>query len=167
MKLLLEYWRGYLNEGEGETFYHFSNEKFDKFSLDKASDSAIWGRGIYLSDNASDLRGWGKEDRNHGFLYEVEIKTDQKNIIDMTQPIPPKTYERIEAYIGRSLSDKTKEDGIFPFYPLEKKAGSVANAMREMGFEVLKHHPPGSHKGNHYLVVTPSAIDILKEPHTI
>jgi hypothetical protein len=167
MKLLLENWREYINEDEGKTFYHFSNEKFDKFSLDKTSDSAIWGNGIYLSDSPDGLSGWGKEDRNHGFLYKVEIKTDPKNIIDMTQRIPPETYERFEEYIGRPLADITKEDGIFPFNTLDRKGGSVANAMRAMGFEVLKHPPPGAHKGNHYLVVNPSAINILEEPRAI
>ena len=120
MKLLLENWRGYLKEDEGETFYHFSNKKFDEFNLDDASDSAIWGKGVYLSDNPDDLSGWGKEDRSHGFLYKVEIKTDQKNIIDMTQPITPETYERIEEHLGRPLADITKEDGIFPFNTLDK-----------------------------------------------
>ena len=167
MKLLLENWREYLKEDEGEIFYHFSNKKFDEFSLNDASDSAIWGKGVYLSDNPDDLSGWGKEDRNHGFLYKVEIKTDQKNIIDMTQPITPETYERIEEHLGRPLADITKEDGIFPFNTLDKKYGSVANAMREMGFEVLKHPSPGAHKGSHYLVVNPEVINILEEPRAI
>ena len=56
------------------------------------------------------------------------------------------------------------EDGIFPFNTLDKKYGSVANAMREMGFEVLKHPSPGAHKGSHYLVVNPEVINILEEP---
>ena len=156
-----------MNENEGETFYHFSNEKFDKFSLDNTSDSAIWGNGIYLSDSPDDLSGWGKEDRHHGFLYKVAIESAPDNIIDITQPIPPEIYHRIEEYIGRPLADITKEDEIFPFNTLERKDGSVANAMRAMGFEVLKHPSPGAHKGNHYLVVNPSAINILEEPRAI
>ena len=162
MKLLLENWRQYLNVDEGERLYHFSNEKFDKFSLDSASDSAIWGKGVYLSDNPDDLSGWGKVNRSHGFLYKVVIKTDQKNIIDMTQPITSEIYERIEEHIGRPLADITKEDGLFPFNILDRKYGSVANAMRKMGFKALKHPPPGAHKGNHYLVPNPSDIEILK-----
>jgi len=162
MKLLLENWRQYLNENEGERFYHFSNKSFDKFSLDNASDSAIWGKGVYLSDNPDDLSGWGKEGSRRGFLYEVEIETEPDNIIDITQRIPPETYEKIEQHIGRHLADITKEDGIFPFNALDRKYGSVASAMREMGFEVLKHPSPGAHKGNHYLVANPSVINILK-----
>jgi len=164
MNILREYIRELLREKRNTagTFYHFSNEKFDEFSLSNASDSAIWGKGIYLSDDPDDLSGWGKEDRNRGFLYTVEIKSDQKNIIDMTQPIPPEIYERIEAHLERPLSDITKEDGIFPFNTLDRKSGSVANAMREMGFEVLKHPPPGSHKGSHYLVTEPSVIGVLE-----
>jgi hypothetical protein len=162
MKKLLTEWRRYLNENEGGTFYHFSNKRFDKFSLDNASDSAIWGKGIYLSDSPDDLSGWGKESRQHGFLYEVEIETEKDNIIDITQPTPPETYKRIEQLLGRSLADLTKEDGIFPFNALDRKYGSVANAMLKMNFKVLKHPSPGGHKGNHYLVPNPLDIKILK-----
>jgi len=162
MKLLLENWRGYMNESRGDLFYHFSNKKFEEFNLDNASDSAIWGKGVYLSDSPDDLSGWGKEDIGAGFLYKVRLNSDPDNIINITQPIPPETYKRIEKYIGRPLSDMTKEDGIFPFNVLDRKYGSVANAMQKMGFEVLKHPAPGAHKGSHYLVVKPSIIDIIQ-----
>ena len=139
--------------------YHYSDKNFSRLDPSKGSPSAIWGSGVYLSDRKEGLEGWSEGGKKEGYLYTVRLKPSAR-MLDITKPIPPEIYERIEEHLGRPLPDITKEDGLFPFTTLDRKYGSVANAMRKIGFDVMRHRPPGTHPGNHYLVVNPRVLQI-------
>lgn len=147
--------------------YHFSPARFEHFDMSKASPSAVWGPGVYLSEKKSGLEAWGSmHGGQSGFLYEVVVATSSDNVIDMTKPLPPAAYDKMEKALGRPLGASTKEDGLFPFLTLEKKYGTVAKALERMGFDVLIHTLNDA-QGRHYLVTNPHVLKIASvEPVT-
>lgn len=142
------------------TGYHFSIARFDHFDMTLASPTAVWGPGVYLSARKSKLSGWSKRPGTPGYLYEVLITTSPDRVVDMTKPIPSEVYARIEQALGRALPASTKGDGLFPFTTLEKRYGTVGDALRAFGFDVLIHELNDAH-GKHYLVLRPEALRIV------
>jgi hypothetical protein len=138
------------------TGYHFSDTLFDHFDLAHSSPTAVWGPGLYLSAKKSGLSGWSKRPGATGYLYEVLVTTSPDRVVDMTKPLPSEVYAQIEQALGRALPASTKDDGIFPFMTLERRYGTVADALRAIGFDVLIHELSDAH-GKHYLVVRPEA----------
>lgn len=143
-----------------EPLYHYSDSLFDKFSIGKASSSAIWGAGIYLSDHREGLEGWSKSRDKKGYLYTVKVEVDRDKVIDITQPTSDLVFNKIEAAIGRSLTPSIKESGLFPLLTIERKFGGLTGGMRVMGFDVFIHPPPGGHQGKHYLIIDTDLITI-------
>ena len=143
-----------------EPLYHYRDSLFDKFSIGKASSSAIWGAGVYLSDHREDLEGWSKNRDKNGYLYTVTVEVDSDRVIDITQPTSDLVFNKIEAAIGRALTVSTKESGLFPLLTIERKFGGLVDGMRMMGFDVFIHPPPGAHRGKHYLVIDTDLITI-------
>jgi hypothetical protein len=143
-----------------EPLYHYSDSLFDKFSIGKASSSAIWGAGIYLSDHREGLEGWSKSRDKKGYLYTIAVEVDSDRVIDITQPTSDLVFNKIEAAIGRSLAPSTKESGLFPLLTIERKFGGLIDGMRVMGFDVFIHSPPGNYQGKHYLIINTDLITI-------
>lgn len=142
------------------TGYHFSHTLFDHFDLAHSSPTAVWGPGVYLSARKSELSGWSKHPGSPGYLYEVLITTSPDRVSDITKPTTNEVYARIEQGLGRALPASTKDDGFFPFMTLERRYGTVADALRAFGFDVLIHQLNEGH-GKHYLVVRPEVLRIV------
>lgn len=137
--------------------YHYSEKLFTRFDTSKSSRSAVWGPGIYCTDvpGISESKGWGKTRSPEGYLYTVVVHTTKDRVLDGTQPLPDWMVSKLETAVERSLPDRT-----IPFFAMERRFGSVAEALEPWGFDVFVHPPPGSHKGNHYVVTNPSLITI-------
>jgi hypothetical protein len=142
------------------TGYHFSHTLFDHFDLAYSSPTAVWGPGVYLSARKSKLSGWSKHPGSPGYLYEVLITTAPDRVAEISKPTTNEVYARIERGLGRELPASTKESGAFPFIALEKRYGTVADALRAFGFDVLIHQLNDAH-GKHYLVLRPEVLRIV------
>lgn len=139
-----------------ELLYHHSPLPFDKFEMSGSSSSAIWGAGIYLSDSPENLGGW-KQTGQNGFLYSVSFSGGSDRVLDITEPLSATNAKKIGDALGREIS---MYNGI-PFLSIEKRFGSMANALPKMGYDMMVHSPAAQSSANkHYLCVNPSTLHI-------
>ena len=121
---------------------HTTNSPWEVFDMDKARDSAVWGKGIYLS---FDTPWKGEKNSNAMKLY---VKAE--NILDVTQPLTEEARAKLSAYAGREV------DAV-PFFTMEKRNGSVTAGAKAAGFDGIIHNGPGG-TGKHLVVFDPTQI---------
>jgi hypothetical protein len=135
--------------------YHHSPFLFDKFDMSLASQTAIWGKGIYLSDSPRNLGGW-KDQKGNGYIYEVDATTSTDKILNITEPLSNLDIDKVEFGIGRKLKEP-----IAPFLSIEKRFGTLTEFMIGMGYDILIHSPAAQSSAKyHYLCVNPSILRI-------
>jgi len=123
--------------GRPKVFNHTTTVDWDSFDMSKASSSAVWGKGIYLSPNDK----WRPSGQNN-IIKKLYVKLH--NPIDLTKPLNDESRNKISNYIGRSVET-------IPLISLEKRAGSVGNGLKGAGFDGIIHEGPGS-SGTHLMV---------------
>jgi len=130
-------------------FYHFTEsslEDLSKFDLSKSQESSVLGKALY---GFFDGGKWNPVGRK-GKLLKGYISGD---VIDLTQPITEENKSKIEKILGREIPN----DGTIPLLSLEKKYGSIANALKEAGFVSAIHEGPGK-SGKHIAIFEPEKV---------
>jgi hypothetical protein len=128
--------------GEPMEATHTTKALWTVFDETKASTSAVWGPGIYLSVDAP----WSPS----GQTEEMRLFVRSRNLLDITQPLSQGATEKLSSYVGRRVDAA-------PLLTLEKKAGSVTAGAKAAGFDGILHYGPGS-TGRHLVVFEPEQI---------
>ena len=124
-------------------YYHSSKAEFDKFDINKSSDSAIHGKGLYFTEHPDE--NWG------GYKNGNHVPITRSYYLRAYNPLT------IREYPGKAeLTQLCKCVGVdpnrdtIPLIALDRKFGSLANAVKSCGFDALIHLGPANKK--HILV---------------
>ena len=116
--------------GRPQVFLHTTRSNFDEFDLDKAKDSAVYGKGIYLS---MPDKSWNR--MSNDITLHLYLKT--KNPLDITKPLDSIDMKRLSEYAGRNVETP-------PLMTMEKRHGSVINGASVAGYDSIIHVGPGA-----------------------
>ena len=115
--------------------YHATDKDFSYFDMDKASTTAIYGSGIYVSYTPE--HNWGK---NKEGLRVIPLLVKRDKVLPST-PLSSINAEKISKYIGRNISP---ENGL-PLLSIERKAGGdLAKGVEQAGFSGFDHPAPAN-----------------------
>jgi len=118
-----------------------SNTDFTEFDFNKSSKSSVWGTGIYASfDKPWKIYGVNDAKVMNGYVGGKNIEIGR-----------PLSFEELRP-IFEALNKPQKEYDTLPTLSLEKRYGSVANGLREIGYSSLTHNGPGN-TGKHILIL--------------
>lgn len=128
--------------GRPQVFSHTTSTDWDSFDMSKTRDSAVYGKGIYLSPN----KQW--ESKDSTVVKKLYLKTNKP--LDLTGPMNAESTEMLSKYAGRPVEAA-------PLLTMEKRHGSVCAGAHAAGFDSILHMGPGS-TGKHIVAFHPSQI---------
>jgi hypothetical protein len=142
------FWRWFQNSavtddnGRPLVATHMTGEPWTVYDKSKARDSAVWGKGLYLSLENKWVSGAANN--------EMQLYIRSVNPLDITGPLEEKELETLSDYVGRKVD-------VVPLLTMEKRSGSVTQGASDAGFDGIIHLGPGS-TGRHIVVFTPEQV---------
>jgi hypothetical protein len=123
---------------------HSTNTDFNEFDMDKASPTAIWGKGIYLSLD----KKWT------GLKFTKRYYVKCTDLLHLGEELDKSTLDKLSNYVGRSV------DAV-PLIALEKRGGgSVINGAVNAGFDGIVHMGPGT-SGTHLVILNANQLRLI------
>lgn len=129
--------------GEPAIVYHTTDTPWTVFDSEKARDSAVWGKGIYLSTSG---KLW--KEKNNSIVAPLFLRSTTP--LDITKPQSQDSLRMLSAYAGRQVAAP-------PFIAMERRNGSVTAGAKAAGFDSIIHEGPGS-SGTHVVAFDPTQI---------
>lgn len=121
--------------------------KLSDYDIYKSQKGTVLGPAIYATYGEST---WTPSHLRGGKILKGYVKGE---IIDLTKPLEQRDKTKIEGVLGRTIDT-------IPLITLERRFGSIANGLKEIGYAGAIHQGPGS-SGKHIAIFsTNDIIDI-------
>ena len=112
--------------------YHSTDKSFDNFDIEKSSNGAAFGKGVYVTYNKDKVSGWIKN-KEGSMVLPLLVKRD--NVLKM-EPLSSESASKLSNYLGRNIEEKSP----VPYTSLERKGnGHVSIGASNAGFSGVDH----------------------------